>query len=151
MVYVQPRIRPRKWDPENYSGFWDTNGWFNLDLTTGLSDSQQKKKEPELVDLAVPTDHSGKLKESEKRNKDIDFARDLKKNMGHKSDGDTDCNWCSWYSHQRIGTRTGGFGKKRYYKRYYGMIEIGRLRLEETCCHSNSSGKLSANAGVKKF
>ena len=33
--------------------------------------------------------------------------------MKHESDGDTNCKWCSWYSHQRIGTRTGGLGNKR--------------------------------------
>ena len=30
----------------------------------------------------------------------------------HKREDYTNCNWCSWYSHQRIGTRTGGFGNK---------------------------------------
>ena len=29
--------------------------------------------------------------------------------MEHESDDYTNCNWGSWYSHQRIGTRTGGF------------------------------------------
>ena len=33
--------------------------------------------------------------------------------MEHKSDGDTNCNWCGWYSHQRIGTGTGRLGNKR--------------------------------------
>ena len=33
--------------------------------------------------------------------------------MEHESDGDTNCNWCSKYSHQRIGTGTGGHGNKR--------------------------------------
>ena len=30
--------------------------------------------------------------------------------MEHESDGYINCNWCSWYSHQRIGTRTRGLG-----------------------------------------
>ena len=33
--------------------------------------------------------------------------------MKHKSDDDTDCNWCSWHSHQRIDTGTGGLGNNR--------------------------------------
>ena len=33
--------------------------------------------------------------------------------MKHKSDGDTNCNWYARYSHQRISTRTGGYGNKR--------------------------------------
>ena len=38
------------------------------------------------------------------------------------------CNWCSWYSHQRIGTRTGGLGNKRTSRDHpnYGMIAIGQ-------------------------
>ena len=35
-----------------------------------------------------------------------------KKSMEHESDVDTNCNWCSWYSHQRIGTKTGGLENK---------------------------------------
>ena len=31
----------------------------------------------------------------------------------YESDGYTNCNWCFWYSHQRIGTRTGGLENKR--------------------------------------
>ena len=30
-----------------------------------------------------------------------------------ESDGDTNCNWCSWYSRQRIGTRIGGLRNNR--------------------------------------
>ena len=33
--------------------------------------------------------------------------------MEHESDGNTNCNWCARYSHQKIGTGTGGLGNKR--------------------------------------
>ena len=33
--------------------------------------------------------------------------------MKHESDGDTNCNWCSWYSHKRISTGIGRLGNKR--------------------------------------
>ena len=33
--------------------------------------------------------------------------------MEHESDGDTGCNWCTRYSHQRSSTGTGGLGNKR--------------------------------------
>ena len=33
--------------------------------------------------------------------------------MKDESDGNINCNWHARYSHQRIGTGTGGFGKKR--------------------------------------
>ena len=36
--------------------------------------------------------------------------------MEHEGDGDTNCNWCTRYSHLRIGTRTGGLGNKRMSK-----------------------------------
>ena len=33
--------------------------------------------------------------------------------MEHESNGDTNRNWCTRYSHQRIGRRNGGLGDKR--------------------------------------
>ena len=40
------------------------------------------------MDFAVPADHRGKLKESEKNDKYLEFARELKKNCGtRESDG----------------------------------------------------------------
>ena len=33
--------------------------------------------------------------------------------MEYESDVYTNYNWCSWYSHQRIGTGTGRLGNKR--------------------------------------
>ena len=33
-----------------------------------------------------------------------------RKTVEQESDGNTICNWYSWYSHQRIGTMTGGLG-----------------------------------------
>ena len=33
--------------------------------------------------------------------------------MEHESNDDTNCNWYSWYSHQRIDKSTGGHGNKR--------------------------------------
>ena len=32
--------------------------------------------------------------------------------MENKSDNYTNCDRCSWYCHQRIGTRTGGFANR---------------------------------------
>ena len=65
------------------------------------------------MDFAVPADHGVKLKENESKNKYLDFARELKKNVEHESDGDANYKWCSWYSHQRIGNGTGGLGNDR--------------------------------------
>ena len=49
---------------------------------TRSSDSQQKKKEKKRVNFVVTADYREKLKESEKRDKYLDLARELKKNPG---------------------------------------------------------------------
>ena len=48
-----------------------------------------------------------------------------RKNCG-TCDGDNNCNWCAWYSHQRIDKGTGGFGNKRTSGDHpnYSIIEI---------------------------
>ena len=50
------------------------------------------------MDVAVPTHNRVKLKESEKRDKYLDLAREIKKTMKHKSYGDTNCNLRAKYS-----------------------------------------------------
>ena len=35
------------------------------------------------------------------------------KTLEHESDGYTNCNWCSWHSHQRISKRTRGLWNNR--------------------------------------
>ena len=83
MIYAKPRIRPRKWDVENSLRFWDINGSSNLGQTTK---NNKKKRACRIVDLAVPADHRGKFKESEKRDKYLNHTRELK---NYESDGDT--------------------------------------------------------------
>ena len=80
------------------------------------------------MDFAVPADHRIKLKEIEKKDKYLEFARELKITVEHESDGDTNCNWYSWYSHQRIDTVTGELGNKRTsgYHSNYSFIKIGQ-------------------------
>ena len=48
--------------------------------------------------------------------------------MEYESDGDTNCNWCVWYSHHRIGTGTGGLRNKRASGDHpnYSIAEIGQ-------------------------
>ena len=47
--------------------------------------------------------------------------------MEHESDGDTNCNWCTRYSHQRIGKGTGGLGNKRT----NGDLTLHRVKMKE--------------------
>ena len=78
----------------------------------------------------------------------------IEKTMEHESDGDTNFNYYSWYSQQRIGTRTGNKGSNGHHPNCY-IIKIGQNteknpeRLKKFWCHSKSCEKLSANAGVK--
>ena len=56
-------------------------------------------------------DYRVKLKENETRDKYQNPARELKKYIElkkYKSNGDSNCNWYTWYNHQGIGTGTGG-------------------------------------------
>ena len=72
----------------------------------------KKKRTCQIVDFAVPADHRVKLKENEKKDKNLDIARE-RKSLEHESDGDSNCNWCSSYNHQNIHIGTGRLGKKR--------------------------------------
>ena len=81
-----------------------------------------------IVEFAVLVDHRVKLKESKKRDKYLDLARELKKIVEHDSDDYINCNWCSWYSHQRINTRTQGLGNNMTGGdcSNYSIVEIGQ-------------------------
>ena len=71
-----------------------------------------KKRTYKIVDFAVLVVHRVKLKENEKKDKYLDLARELKK-LEHESDNYTNCDWCFWYSHQRVIKGTGELGNKR--------------------------------------
>ena len=66
-----------------------------------------------IVDFAVLADHRIKLKKSEKKDKYLDLARELKKTMEHEGDNYTNLYWCFWYSHRRIIKGTEGIGGRR--------------------------------------
>ena len=77
-------------------GFWDKNGSPNLSQWTRPIYNQEEKKTYRVVDFAVPADHRVKFNESEKKDKYLYLARELKKTKNCESDGDTNCNRCSW-------------------------------------------------------
>ena len=112
---------------KNSSGILRFKNIPNLGQTTGPNNNQHKKKTCRIVDVAVPADHRVKLKEKEKKDKCMVIARKLK-NVEHKSDGYTNCNWGCWYIHQRIGSRTEGFGNKGTSGDHlnYSIVEIGQ-------------------------
>ena len=133
MVYAQPLIRSREWGVETFLGFWDINRLSNLGQKTRPSDSQQRKKRTcRMVDLAVPADH--RVKGSERKWKEAKrkistwIFLENRKTMEHESDGNTDCNWCAWYIHQRIGAGTRGLGNKSSSGEHanYSIVTIGQ-------------------------
>ena len=77
--------RPRKLHTQTPVRLLYTNGSPNLGPKTRSYNNQQKKKKKKrekiwkVVDFDVPADHRIKLKKSEKRDKYLDLARDLKK------------------------------------------------------------------------
>ena len=151
MIYAQPRISPGEWDAQTPLGFWDTNGSPNLGLTTRFCDTQQKKE-----DFPVTADHRVKLKESEKRDKYLRLARELKNNGTWK--------W-RWYQLQLVRSiqslmnwykdwRTWKYEDKwrpSKLRHCWDRLEYREKwrRLQETNSHSNSGEKPSANTGVK--
>ena len=111
-----------------------------------------------VVDFAVPAD----LIESEKRDKYQDLARELKIKLWN---GVT--NWCTWKNLWRIDKGTRRIKNQRTNMaiqttvlsrsaRILRKVQRGEYweeswKLEETCCHSNSSEKPSVNVDVKNL
>ena len=82
MIYAQPRICPGDHDAQTPQGFCDKNGSPNLSQTTRPCNNQQqqkKKRTYRIEDFAISAAHRVKLKESEKKDKYHDLARELKK------------------------------------------------------------------------
>ena len=137
---------------KNSYGGWHTHGSPNLGQKTRPHNNQQRKIICKIVDFAVPADHRIKLKESEKKDKYHDLARELKK---------------LWNIKVTIvpivigafGTVTKGLLNELEDLEVEGRVEtiettallksVRILRLEETCCLSNSSEKPSAKTDVK--
>ena len=106
---------------EKYKLLWDFEIQTNPVISARLPDQvivkKEKKKKKKrtwgIVEFAVPADHGVKLKERDKRDTYPNLSKELKKTMGHESDGDPNCKWRARYSHQKIGKKTGGIRNKR--------------------------------------
>ena len=118
-----------------------------------LIEINQKKRTCRIVDFAVPLDHRVKLKECENRDECLNLATELKKLWNMKV-------MIIPIVIGALGTVTTGLlqelenldeWRPSKLLHYWDRPEYWEesLRLEETCCHSNSSEKPSANAGVK--
>ena len=116
-----------------------------------IKKKKKKKRICKIVDFVVPLDHRINQKESEKKDKYLDLARELKKlwNMkvtivpiligalGTITKGGLE----SW--------RTGRELSKRQHCWERTESWDDSRTVEETCCHSDSREKSSANADVK--
>ena len=80
------------------------------------------------MDFTVPADYRIKLKESEKKDKCLDLAREVK-NMEHEGGNYNNRDWCFWYSHQKVIKRNGGLGNKQTGEDYpnYNIIKNGQI------------------------
>ena len=88
----------------------------------------KKKSTFRIVEFTVPVNHRVKLKESKKRDKFLDLAREVKKTLKNEGDADTNCNLCTRYGYQRIVKGTGRLRNKRARGDHldYIIIKIGQ-------------------------
>ena len=106
MVYTQPWICPRKWDEQTSLEFWDTNWSHNLGLTTRPRDSQKKKKEKKKkLSNSVLCRSGWPQGKTEEKGKERWTLPENRKIYGTWYDGNTNCDWCTRYGHQKIGTK----------------------------------------------
>ena len=139
-------------------GLWHKNRSPNLGQKLRPYNNQQKKKKKicKIVDFAVPADHRIKLKECEKRDKFLDFARELKKIWNMKMTiipivigafGTVTKGLLKGLEDFEVGG-LGRPSKQQHYWRWPEYLEES-WRLEETYVHSISSERPSAYADVK--
>ena len=91
-----------------------------------IINKKKKKENLQNCGLCCPDWPRGKIgKKMKRRINTSTLQGNWKKTVEHESDVYTYCNWCSWYSHQRISTRTGGLRNKRTSGDRPSIIEIG--------------------------
>ena len=86
---------------------------------------KKKKKKRERVKLLTLLSRLTTEKTERKKDKYLDFARELKKTMEHEGDNCTYRDWCFWYSHQGIIKGTGGLGSWSLCGDYPNIFENG--------------------------
>ena len=106
--------------------------------------------------IDVSADHRAKMKASEKRNKSMDLAEELKKKAAeHEDDCDTNNSYHARNSHQFLGKETGWIKNQRKNRDYTDRSndKIGENSQkspdEETCCHLVSVKRTPVYGGEK--
>ena len=114
-----------------------------------ITDINKKKRTCEMMDFAVPADYRMKLKESKKKDKNLDLAREFKKKIWNMKvmiipiviSAFGTVTW-KLEDEWRPSKLQHCWERPEYWEESW--------KLEETCCHSYSSERPSANADVKK-
>ena len=88
MFYVQPGICRGESHTQTPMGLWHTNESPNLGQKTRSYSNLKKERTCKIVDFVVPAYHKIKLKESEKKDKNLDLA------MEHEGDNCNSCDRC---------------------------------------------------------
>ena len=133
---------------ENGMRFWDTNGSFNLSQTTRPYNNQKKKKKNlQNCGLCCPGWPQSKVERKWKERQVLRPCLRIEKTVEHESDGCTNCDWFSRYSHQRIGKTW----NERTTIQTTTFLKSPRIlrRVLKTCYLSVSSEIPSADTDVK--
>ena len=74
---------------------------------------KDRQKNWHFVDFDIPADHWAKIKEKRKDRQILWSCQRAEKVRVHEGDGNTNCSWCTWNGHERLGKKTGIIGDKR--------------------------------------
>ena len=78
------------------------------------------------MDLAVPTDHRVKIKESEKRDK----SQGNKKVIEHEGNGETSYNWLTWNGSQRLGKAAVRVGNQENQRTNRDYLDYSNVKID---------------------
>ena len=155
LLYAQNRNRPKELDSKILRDF-EIKAYRKPKLELMHTPKKKKKKKKEkrkekkicrLVDFAVLTDHRMKIKETEKINRYLELARELK-SVEHEGDGDSNYSWCAWNGSQGVRKGPGEYEIRGRIETIHNNTFFSTH--EETCSHSDSSeGPLTKDAGER--
>ena len=144
MRYAQTRIYLCQWDAKNC-----TNRSPNTDQKTRrILFINKKKRTCHRKEFTISTDYWMIIKEIEKINKYLNFMREQKNNLKHRSDIDTNCSCRHRSGHSERGKQTGWTGDHRENETLQTTALLKSAWVleskgsEETCYHSDSFSEL---------
>ena len=101
---------------ETHKLFWDFEIWTDHLILDRPSERHKESENLPNCELGCSDRPQSKIEGKGKREiSTLTLLGDWKKNkqtMEHETNGDTNCNQCAWYRHQRIGKGTGRIGNK---------------------------------------